>query len=99
MGGLRGCSTVPDRSSLSARQATQDTVLPSWWRLVRTDPVAVQAGTTVAFNTYLLHRRSEFWGEDAWEFRPERWEGRKFGWEYIPFHGGPQTCSEANSMH
>jgi cytochrome P450 len=31
-----------------------------------------------------MHRRKEWWGDDAEEFVPERWEGRKVGWEYLP---------------
>ncbi|KAH8884161.1 cytochrome P450, partial [Thozetella sp. PMI_491] len=77
---------------LNARQATCDTVLPLGGGPEGKDPVAVQAGTTVAFNTYLMHRRTDIWGPEAWAFLPERWADRKVGWEYIPFHGGPQTC-------
>ncbi|KAL8864921.1 MAG: hypothetical protein Q9174_007163 [Haloplaca sp. 1 TL-2023] len=78
---------------LNARKAIVNTVLPMGGGGDSKAPVAVKAGTTVAYNTYLLHRREELWGEDSWSFNPERWEGRKAsGWEYIPFHGGPQTC-------
>ena len=77
---------------LNARKASQDTVLPVGGGADGSSPVAVKAGTTVAYNTCLMHRRKELWGEDAWSFRPERWADRKIGWEYIPFHGGPQTC-------
>lgn len=34
-------------------------------------------------------------GEDAAEFRPERWETGEFsniGWAYFPFNGGPRQC-------
>lgn len=77
---------------LNARKAFINTVLPVGGGVDGKSPVAVKAGTTVAYNTYLLHRREELWGEGSWDFKPERWEGRKTGWEYIPFHGGPQTC-------
>ncbi|KAL8864599.1 MAG: hypothetical protein Q9198_009761 [Flavoplaca austrocitrina] len=78
---------------LNARKASVNTVLPVGGGGDGKAPVAVKAGTTVAYNTYLLHRREELWGEGSWDFQPERWEGRKTtGWEYIPFHGGPQTC-------
>lgn len=39
-----------------------------------------------------MHRRRDLWGADADKFRPERWEGRRPGWEYLPFNGGPRIC-------
>jgi cytochrome P450 len=39
-----------------------------------------------------MHRRKDLWGEDADMFRPERWESRRPGWEYLPFNGGPRIC-------
>ncbi len=45
-----------------------------------------------------MHRRKDFYGEDAEEFRPERWidgeegKGLRVGWEYLPFNGGPRIC-------
>lgn len=39
-----------------------------------------------------MHHRKDIWGEDVEEFRPERWEGKKVGWEYLPFNGGPRIC-------
>ena len=39
-----------------------------------------------------MHRLKELWGDDAEDFRPERWVGRKPGWEYLPFNGGPRIC-------
>ncbi|KAA8575763.1 hypothetical protein EYC84_004867 [Monilinia fructicola] len=38
------------------------------------------------------HRRADIWGEDVDEFKPERWEGRKGGWDFLPFNGGPRIC-------
>ncbi|KAL8942224.1 MAG: hypothetical protein Q9211_001491 [Gyalolechia sp. 1 TL-2023] len=42
-----------------------------------------------------MHRRKSLYGEDADEFRPERWEGPELehiGWGFMPFHGGPRIC-------
>lgn len=33
----------------------------------------VPEGTAVGFNAYTMHRNKKIWGEDAEEFRPERW--------------------------
>ncbi|KAK1141876.1 hypothetical protein N8T08_008389 [Aspergillus melleus] len=50
--------------------------------------------TRISFPTYVLHRRSDIYGPDAHEFRPERWGEPTFrpGWAYIPFNGGPRIC-------
>jgi cytochrome P450 len=39
-----------------------------------------------------MHHQKSLWGEDAEDFRPDRWEGHKYGWEYLPFNGGPRIC-------
>ena len=41
-----------------------------------------------------MHRRRDFYGPDAEEFRPERWESGRLQprWEYLPFNGGPRIC-------
>jgi cytochrome P450 len=52
-------------------------------------------GEKVIFSSFALQRRKDLYGEDADEFRPERWGEerlRKIGWAYVPFNGGPRTC-------
>jgi hypothetical protein len=47
-----------------------------------------------------MHRRKDYYGEDAEEFKPERWldnaetgqKGLRPGWEYLPFNGGASKC-------
>jgi cytochrome P450 len=39
-----------------------------------------------------MHRMKQHWGDDAEEYRPDRWAGRKPGWEFLPFNGGPRIC-------
>lgn len=39
-----------------------------------------------------MHSNPELWGPDADRFNPERWEGRKFGFNYLPFNAGPRIC-------
>jgi len=57
-----------------------------------TEPVAVKKGQVVAFCVYGMHRRKDIWGDDADQFKPERWDGRKMDWSYLPFSGGPRIC-------
>jgi cytochrome P450 len=39
-----------------------------------------------------MHRRTDIYGPDAEEFKPERWETLRAGWSYLPFNGGPRIC-------
>lgn len=56
------------------------------------DPVFVPKGDIVVYTPYAMHRRKDFYGEDADDFKPERWETLRPGWEYLPFNGGPRIC-------
>ena len=40
----------------------------------------------------MMHTDPSIWGEDAEEFRPERWYGLKQSWDFIPFSGGRRIC-------
>lgn len=76
---------------VNARVAARDTVLPQGGGADGSLPVVVQKGQTVNFTPYLLHRRENMWVPAA-EFRPERWEGVRLDWNYIPFSGDPRIC-------
>jgi cytochrome P450 len=76
----------------NGRQAIRNTTLPVGGGKDGTEPVAVRKGQVVAFCVYAMHRRKDIWGEDAEEFKPERWDGRKMDWSYLPFSGGPRIC-------
>lgn len=52
----------------------------------------IREGDQVDYSVYVMHRRKDLWGPDAEQFKPERWNGRKSGWEYLPFNGGPRIC-------
>ncbi|KAJ9635358.1 hypothetical protein H2199_008360 [Coniosporium tulheliwenetii] len=77
---------------LNNRVAARDTVLPVGGGPDGTKPVAMRKGEMVNFTPYILHRRRDLWGEDVEEFRPERWEGRRIDWSFLPFSGGPRIC-------
>jgi cytochrome P450 len=59
------------------------------WQL---GPYAVSAGTPIGMSILLVHHREDLYPE-PFEFRPERWLGRKPGtYEWIPFGGGIRRC-------
>ncbi|KAI3336999.1 cytochrome P450 family protein [Xylariaceae sp. AK1471] len=60
----------------------------------------VPGGTVVGSSPWVIHRMREVWGDDAEEFRPERWldkdnvgELRRF---FFGFGGGTRTCIGRN---
>ncbi|KAF3923090.1 hypothetical protein ABW20_dc0106159 [Dactylellina cionopaga] len=75
-----------------SRIAIRDTVLPVGGGIDGSQPMAVKKGARIQLCTYYMHRRPDYWGEDANSFRPERWETKKKGGEFLPFGGGPQMC-------
>lgn len=85
---LRLYPSVP----LNGRTATKDTTIPRGGGPDGKSPVFIPKGRTVDYAVHVMHRRKDIWGEDAWEFKPERWAGRKGGWEFLPFNGGPRIC-------
>ena len=66
------------------RVANKDTTLPRGGGEDGKSKVFVPKGMMVFYSIHVLHRREDIWGPDVHEFVPERWEGRKLGWEYIP---------------
>lgn len=77
---------------VDGRRALRDTTLPTGGGPDGTAPVYVKKETQVDYSVYVMHRRQDLWGPDADEYKPERWDGRKSGWEYLPFNGGPRIC-------
>ena len=70
---------------LVGRCTAMATTLPAPWR---EGPVYhLPKGTTVLVSPYVLHRDTRWWGDDAHEFKPERWlelleskKGSSGGW-------------------
>lgn len=54
----------------------------------------IPKGTYVQSSAYTIHRLPEYWGEDANEFKPERWEhAHKFHpAQFLGFGLGPRGC-------
>ncbi|CDO75988.1 hypothetical protein BN946_scf184922.g1 [Trametes cinnabarina] len=74
------------------REAKKDDVIPL------SEPIA--KGNKVVLPILALHRSKEIWGEDALEFKPERWEQPPEASANVPgvwghlltFIGGPRAC-------
>lgn len=55
-------------------------------------------GTVLSVPTYTVHHSTEIWGDDAEEYRPERWENVTTRQKnaFIPFSHGPRSCVGRN---
>ncbi|PNY27694.1 Cytochrome P450 monooxygenase CYP53A26 [Tolypocladium capitatum] len=55
-------------------------------------------GTVLSVPAYTIHHSKEIWGEDANEYRPERWENATPRQKnaFIPFSHGPRACIGRN---
>ncbi|KAG9242874.1 cytochrome P450 alkane hydroxylase [Calycina marina] len=84
----------------NVRTSVSDTILPTGGGSDGSHPVWVPKDTTVMFNVYAMHRRTDLYGDDAEDFRPERWDEPRLmqadlmlrKWGYLPFNGGPRIC-------
>ncbi|XP_010446495.1 PREDICTED: alkane hydroxylase MAH1-like [Camelina sativa] len=72
------------------KSPTEADVLPSGHK--------VDANSKILFCLYSLGRMKSVWGEDALEFKPERWiseSGRSVhepSYKFLSFNAGPRTC-------
>lgn len=79
--------------AVHGRVAIRDTVLPRGGGPEGLEPHFVSKGTVVVYSIHALHRRTDVFGPDASEFRPERWETVNPSiFEYFPFGAGPRQC-------
>jgi cytochrome P450 len=80
---------------LNNREAVRTTILPTGGGPDGNSPILVRKGELVVFSQYVNSRKKNIYGQDADDFRPERWETGELadiGWAYFPFSGGPRQC-------
>eukprot|EP00449_Zooxanthella_nutricula_P008692 CAMPEP_0198498702 /NCGR_PEP_ID=MMETSP1462-20131121/7170_1 /TAXON_ID=1333877 /ORGANISM="Brandtodinium nutriculum, Strain RCC3387" /LENGTH=577 /DNA_ID=CAMNT_0044227641 /DNA_START=39 /DNA_END=1770 /DNA_ORIENTATION=+ len=76
---------VPPAGAI-ARTANGDQILQGRWR--------VPHGTMVLVGIMAVHYDKKLWGDDATEFKPERWEhGPPHKYAFLPFAHGPRSCT------
>lgn len=85
---LRVATVIP----LNERVAQRDTTLPRGGGPNGDRPIFMPKGTQVLIPKYAMQHRKDIWGDDVEEYRPERWDERKVGWEFIPFGMGLRQC-------
>ncbi|CAN8253776.1 unnamed protein product [Cochlearia groenlandica] len=74
------------------KSAIKQDVLPSGHR--------VNANSKIIIALYALGRMKAVWGEDAFEFKPERWVSKSGNgtlrhepsFKFLPFNAGPRSC-------
>ncbi|XP_056693521.1 cytochrome P450 704C1 isoform X2 [Spinacia oleracea] len=75
---------------VDGRTTQEDDVLPDGYK--------VKKGETVNYLAYTMGRMPYIWGDDADEFRPERWLDQngvfqqESPFKFIAFHAGPRIC-------
>ncbi|MCJ1388136.1 hypothetical protein MMC18_000981 [Xylographa bjoerkii] len=86
---------------VNTRTARKTTFLPTGGGPDGSSPVLIRRGENVAYCIYAMHRRKDLYGDDAEEFRPERWDDKDLplyrdktnaAWGFLPFNGGPRVC-------
>ena len=91
---LRLYPSVP----INGRKANKDTFLPLGGGPDGRSRLFIPKGQMVTYTLYAMHRRKDIFGDDAEDFRAERWETIRPGWGYLPFSGGPRTCVGRKSI-
>lgn len=74
------------------RVCVNDTTLPRGGGKDGQMPIFIAKGDMVQVTKTVQQRNREYWGEDADDFRPDRFLGLKPLWDFVPFSGGPRRC-------
>ncbi|KQK19699.1 cytochrome P450 704C1 isoform X2 [Brachypodium distachyon] len=74
---------------VDGKMADEDDVLPNGYRVIK--------GDGMNYMIYAMGRMKYLWGEDAEEFRPERWLAngvfqQESPYKFVSFNAGPRIC-------
>ncbi|KAJ8129985.1 hypothetical protein O1611_g3646 [Lasiodiplodia mahajangana] len=94
---LHECLRLFPAIPINGRVSNTTTTLPVGGGSSGDQPILVPKGTLVCFSTFGCHRSTKYYGEDAMDFRPERWREvdvkiRTRDYTFHPFIGGPRKC-------
>lgn len=77
----------------NARTANTDTTIPHGGGADGNSSILIKKGQRVVFSSWGSHRSLNTFGEDAYDFYPERWESiTNESMGFIPFNLGPRAC-------
>ena len=79
-------------ATFNQRQCLSTTILPVGGGPTGEDPLLVSKGDIIEVYYRAMHRSKDLWGDDADEYRPDRWDTARPEWAYTPFGGGPRIC-------
>ncbi|KAM0342045.1 hypothetical protein ACHAPU_009773 [Fusarium lateritium] len=77
---------------VQVRAALNDSTLPVGGGPHGKLPMHVRKGDLVSVTKTVMYRDPDVWGPDADEFHPERHDGLRGTWDFLPFGGGPRRC-------
>lgn len=86
--GLRLYPSVPQNFRVAKRSIT----LPKGGGANGEDKIFLKKGQTIFMSFYALQRQEKYYGKDANEFNPDRWENIKNPGAFMPFLAGPRIC-------
>jgi len=84
----------PPAAPFNTKMATRDVVLPNGAKIMK--------GNQVTYSPWIVHRLKEYWGDNAEEFCPTRWENPdliKHPYQFVPFQKGPRICLGMNMAY
>ena len=89
-------------ASRIGRCSLKDTILPRGGGPSGQSPIFVPKGRDIEMDLYCVQRDFSIWGEDADEFKPDRWHEKRplweSKWQYEPFLGGIRMCPAQNQV-
>lgn len=74
------------------RTAFKDTVLPKGGGPDGEAPLFMEKGDQVSVCGWTCNHIESVWGEDCYDFKPDRWNHMKIPAEFVPWGGGRRTC-------